>query len=244
MIGNRGNGPRVIYAKLLLVDSNERRGQELTSFLSRKGYGCDLNASMAQALASVKSDQYDLILTSLYLRDSPSAELCRTLRTYDAGILLSVFMEEEDPADEVAVLNAGADDCIALATGPDVLLARVRALLRRKTRRSTAFDVSFGNLEIDLFYLEAKFGNRRVGFTSTELRLLCVLAQAQGKVVSREELMQKVWRTDGETDLRMVDSHVRNLRKKLKLLSEDCSVVCARGSGYRLMSPGNRVVTG
>jgi DNA-binding response OmpR family regulator len=191
----------------------------------------DGTSGLALADASV-----DLVLLDVKLPDIGGFEVCRQLRAR-SGIPIVMVTAQIDSYDMVAGLSAGADDYVTKPFIPKVLVARIRALLRRvQANNDEAGRLSCGDLEIAPREGFAARGGVNLQLTKTEFRLLCDMAEHQGRVFSRELLLQRVWGYDYAGDGRLVDSHIRRLRTKVE---EDPAnptrIVTVRGLGYKFV---------
>jgi DNA-binding response OmpR family regulator len=162
-------------------------------------------------------------------------ECCRELRKTSAVPIIMVTART-DTHDVVAGLEAGADDYVTKPFEPKELAARIRALLRRaRTNEPGLVQLEFGDLEILPEAGVVRRSGEEVHLTRTEFLLLCELAANAGKVLSREQLLERVWSYDYFGDGRLVDVHVRRLRTKIELEpSEPRHVLTVRGLGYKL----------
>jgi len=224
---------------LLLVDDEPRIRRVLRLALEDEGYQVAEAANGYDALAVLRREPPDVVLLDLMLPDRDGFTVCREIRrTSDVPVIM--VTARTDSHDVVAGLEAGADDYVTKPLVAKELSARIRALLRRvepaNSRQSDAVIV-VGDLHIDVAGAEVTRGDEVLQLTRTEFKLLAELAGAEGKVLSREQLLSKVWGYGYFGDSRIVDVHVRRLR--LKIEHDPASpkhLVTARGLGYRLVS--------
>ena len=223
---------------LLLVDDEPRIRRVLRLALEDEGYQVAEAANGYDALAALRRVQPDVVLLDLMLPDRDGFTVCREIRrTSDVPVIM--VTARTDSHDVVAGLEAGADDYVTKPLVAKELSARIRALLRRvepaNARQSDLLLV--GDLRIDVPGAEVTRDGAVLPLTRTEFKLLAELAGAEGKVLSREQLLSKVWGYGYFGDSRIVDVHIRRLR--LKIEHDPASpkhLVTARGLGYRLVS--------
>jgi DNA-binding response OmpR family regulator len=224
--------------RLLLVDDEPRIRRVLRLALEDEGYQVAEAANGYDALAALRREPPDVVLLDLMLPDRDGFTVCREIRrTSDVPVIM--VTARTDSHDVVAGLEAGADDYVTKPLVAKELSARIRALLRRvEPANSRQPDrVQVGDLSIDLPGAEVTRDGATLPLTRTEFKLLAELAGAEGKVLSREQLLSKVWGYGYFGDSRIVDVHIRRLR--LKIERDPASpkhLVTARGLGYRLVS--------
>jgi DNA-binding response OmpR family regulator len=227
-------------ARVLVVEDDPAIRELLDFHLQRAGMETALAASAAEAGAEIARRAPDVVILDLMLPDGSGWDLCRQLRAAapdraaPAVIMLTALDAE---ADRVAGLELGADDYVTKPFSPRELVARVRAVLRRRepVRPSAGAEVlCAGPLQLDRRRVAASVGGRPLPLTATEFRLLGVLAEAGGEVCSRDRLLDAVWGPDYFGDRRTVDVHVRHIREKLAALGAADLVETVRGFGYRL----------
>jgi two-component system, OmpR family, response regulator MtrA len=161
-------------------------------------------------------------------------EVCRAIRT-DSAVPVVMLTARSDTIDVVVGLEAGADDYVTKPFEMPELVARVRAALRRATRTEPSEDVlRLGSVRVDIAAHTVERGAERLELTPTEFRLLVELARHAGNVLSREQLLDRVWGYDYLGDSRLVDATVQRLRAKLELDPSHPEVIeTVRGVGYR-----------
>ena len=223
---------------LLLVDDEPRIRRVLRLALEDEGYEVAEAANGYDALAALRREPPDVVLLDLMLPDRDGFTVCREIRR-SSDVPVIMVTARTDSHDVVAGLEAGADDYVTKPLVAKELSARIRALLRRvepSNSRQAAL-VEVGDLRIDIPGAEVTRDGEALPLTRTEFKLLAELAGAEGKVLSREQLLSKVWGYGYFGDSRIVDVHVRRLR--LKIERDPASpehLVTARGLGYRLVS--------
>ncbi|MFD3786602.1 response regulator transcription factor [Streptomyces cyaneofuscatus] len=213
--------------RVLVVEQDTSAAAAMVSDLRRQGFTARSVSTGQQALR-VHRDA-DVVLFSLELPDIDGLELCRGLRSGGDTALIAVTDAE---LERVLVLHAGADDCVVKSCGFREIGARIEAVLRRARPRPDPPDaISVHDLHIDPRLREVRLRGRPVGVTSKEFELLYTLAATPETVVTRKELMARVWGSGWGHTSRTIDTHVSSLRAKLG--SSGC-IITVRGVGYRL----------
>jgi len=224
-------------ATRVLIVEDERDIRDLVLFhLEREGFQVSSASSGEEALRQVRHASPDLVLLDLMLPAMGGLEVCRKLRQDPATVGLPIVMltAKGDEVDRVLGLELGADDYIVKPFSPKELLARVRAVLRRARPAPGAAAIAIGALAIDPGTRTVTVQGAPLTLTHKEFELLGALADAQGRVLSREFLLDRVWGYSraGEIESRTVDVHVRRLR--VKLGPEGRRILTVKSVGYRL----------
>jgi two-component system response regulator MtrA len=225
---------------LLLVEDDARIREALRLALADEGYRVVEAGTGEQALALLASSglEPDVVLLDLMLPGMDGLVVCARIR--ERGDLPIIMVTARTGANEViAGLEAGADDYVTKPVDAGELSARIRALLRRvRAGSDTPAVLELGELTVRVSEGRVLRGPEEVALTKTEFRLLCTLAMARGAVVSREQLLERVWEYGYFGDTRLLDVHVRRLRRKIEPdPGQPTHVVTVRGVGYRLGMP-------
>ncbi|WP_411849781.1 winged helix-turn-helix domain-containing protein [Stenotrophomonas sp. LGBM10] len=218
---------------IVVVEDDERLGALIAHYLERHGYRVVLEADGAQAEATVLAHTPAAVLLDVTLPGRDGFDICRTLRPRYAGVICMLTARNDD-IDQVLGLELGADDYIGKPIEPRVLLARLRAHLRRQSpARQEQSALSVGRLRIDRGSREVHLHDARVPLTSAEFDLLLVLAEGAGRIFSREDLFQSLRGISFDGADRSIDARVSRLRRKLGDDQEPAQRIKAvRGRGY------------
>ncbi|MFJ7150521.1 winged helix-turn-helix domain-containing protein [Streptomyces sp. NPDC100445] len=215
--------------RVLVVGDDAGTAEARVRELRRQGYFARSVDTGAEALSS--HQQSDLVLLDLDLPDIDGLEVCRSIREAGDKPIISVTARNTE-LDRVLALQAGADDCVVTSCGSREMLARIEAVLRRARPRSEQpGTLCLGPLRIDSKTREIRLHDRPVNLTAKEFELLHTLAATPGCVVSRKELMARVWETTWADSSRTIDTHVRSVRAKL---GANSWIITVRGVGYRM----------
>lgn len=225
--------------RILLVDDDISLCELMSSYLSRSGFDVETCNDGEPSIEAARSNPPDLIVLDLMLPGMDGLTVCRHIRGFfDGPIVMFTALEEE--IDEVAGLETGADDYIKKPVSPRLLLARIRALLRRRDERATPKSsriVQVNELRVDHGRHEVSYRGRPVKLTTVEFDVLAVLASKAGEIVSREELFESLRHLEYDGLDRSVDLYVSRIRKKIGDDSRDPKVIkTVRGSGYLCMN--------
>ncbi|MEO0512812.1 MAG: response regulator transcription factor [Planctomycetota bacterium] len=230
-------------SKHVLIVEDEADLAELVRYnLNAAGYKAEIAADGRQALARLSERRPDLVVLDVMLPHHDGIEITRFARTDSVlkSIPIIVLTAKGAEDDQVAGLNAGADDYITKPFSMQVLLARIDALLRRaeshgEPAEEAVAETSLGPVQIDPGVHEATVDGRILKLTLTEFRLLACLVEAQGCVLSRNDLIVKAIGPGITVTERTIDVHVASIRKKLMPYQD--IILTVRGVGYRMVDP-------
>ena len=224
---------------LLFIEDDDGIRLALSMALEDEGYEVRQAPTGEDGLVEFRRTPPDLVLLDLRLPDMSGFDVCRALRS-ESIVPIIMITAQTDTHDMVAGLEAGADDYVTKPVIPKELAARIRALLRRvqlQGKATTPTATRFGDVEVRREQGIVLKGGKELSLTKTEFRLMCEFADHAGAVLSRDQLLERVWGYEYLGDSRLVDAHVRRLRLKVEDQPDDPKlIVTSRGIGYRLMS--------
>ncbi|MEU5524984.1 two-component system response regulator CseB [Streptomyces sp. NPDC093250] len=223
---------------VLFVEDDDVIREATTLALERDGFVVTAMPDGLSGLEAFRSDRPDIALLDVMVPGLDGVSLCRRIRD-ESMVPVIMLSARADAIDVVLGLEAGADDYVTKPFDGAVLLARIRAVLRRFERAGNGREeaapegggvLAFGELEIDTEGMEVRRAGQQVALTPTEMRLLLEFSAAPGTVLSRDKLLERVWEYGWGGDTRVVDVHVQRLRTKI---GQD-RIETVRGFGYKL----------
>jgi DNA-binding response OmpR family regulator len=216
---------------ILVVEDEQAIASFVAAYLRKDGFTVRVTASGREALAIVGTEAPSLVVLDLMLPDLDGMEVCRRIR--DASTLpVLMLTARDDDLDKIAGLEVGADDYLTKPFNPRELVARVRAILRRSAERTRpdAGILKHGEIVLDAGRRECHVGETEIRLAPKEFDLLWELLDHRGLVLTRDQLLERVWGYTFAGDTRTVDVHVRQLRRKL---GDASPVVTVWGIGYK-----------
>ena len=219
---------------ILVVDDEPKIVRLARDYLEKNGFRVVTAADGQSALTTARREKPDLVILDLMLPNIDGREVCRILRREsDVPIIMLTALSEE--IDQVTGLEIGADDYITKPFSVRALVARVRALLRRTRGDVKAPSIiRVGGLEIDSEKYAVSFNGAPIKLTPNEFKLLVLLASRPSQTLTREQLLEDLHGTASSVD-RSVDSHIKNLRRKLETASGKSMIETVYGIGYRFI---------
>jgi two-component system response regulator RegX3 len=222
--------------RVLVVDNDNQRCDALAETLREEGFQVAVAQTAGAALDEFKERGAELVLQDMVLPDMLGTELCRQLRR-DADIPIIIVTSRSSEIDRVVGLQMGADDYVVRPYSTRELLARIQAVLRR-SRRATAEDptpvLAAGPVRVDLERHEVTVKDLVVRLPLKEFELLELLLRNAGRVLTRRQIIERVWGADYVGDTKTLDTHVRRLRRRLEPVpSAPRHLVNVRGMGFR-----------
>jgi len=219
-------------AKILVVDDEESILNLVTAYLRQEGYEYYTANNGLSGLNAARVHQPDLIVLDINLPGMDGLELLTQLRR-ESDVYVIMLTAKAEEFDKVIGLSVGADDYLTKPFSPRELMARIKAALRRFRNGSgpqTGNVINTQHLRIDPASRQVWVDDKVVELTSTEFDLLLTLAEHRGMVLSREQLLEKVWGGDYFGEIRVVDVHLGHVRQKL---GDHHNITTVRGVGYR-----------
>ncbi|MRG27082.1 response regulator transcription factor [Laceyella tengchongensis] len=220
-------------ASVLIVD-DETRMLELLSMILKPEFSVTVTSCGREALRLSRSNSFDLCLLDIMMPGMEGRELLRQLRKEKTDLPVIFLSARSDLEDRVEGLELGADDYITKPFEPMELVARIHTVLRRTRKRSQKQEGLAKGLQIDWARREVWYDGEEIKLTPIEFHLLRTLAQHPKQAFSREQLLEKVWGFDYYGDARTVDTHIKNLRTKLRQAGLQEEVIqTVWGFGYK-----------
>ncbi len=223
---------RMTASRILLVEDDARLAAMVADYLGEAGFRTTRAASGAAAMQLAASESFDAMILDLMLPDADGLDICRSLRA-KSDIPVLMLTARGDPLDRVVGLEIGADDYLPKPFEPRELLARLRAILRRRVGHGQSPVLRFGRLEIDPGAREVRLDGQRKTLTGHQFALLLALAERAGRVLSRDALMDLTRGEALEDFDRSIDVHISRLRAAIE---DDPKrprrILTLRGAGY------------
>jgi len=223
--------------KVLVVDPDAATRREIRSACEQDGYQVLEADGGAEALRQIEHSRPNAVLLEVTLPDAAGFDVCRELRRLDAAVPVIMMSSRFDEIDVVVALEIGADDYVSKPLRHRELVARITAHLRRSRLESAEAmrtRLEFRDLIIDVNERRTYKSGKEVELTHTEFDLLTFLASNAGKVLSREKILNSIWGYEYPIETRVIDVHIRNLRRKIETQpSRPYYILAVPGIGYR-----------
>ena len=224
--------------RILVVEDDASVASFIRRGLHEQQYLADVAGDGEEALFLAQTGEYDVIILDLLLPKYNGLEVVRTLRREGKAVPILILTAKGDVKNKVAGLDAGADDYLTKPFRFEELLARIRALLRRKAGIVPTV-LQVGDLELDVLRHRARRGGRDIDLTNREYAILEYLMRHAGQVVTRTMLAENVWEYNFDTMSNVVDVHISRLRTKIDGDHAEKLLRTIRGSGYMLVPPAD-----
>ena len=228
---------------VLVVEDEASIASFVAIYLKNAGYAVQTAVNGAEALMKAESVQPALIVLDLMLPDIDGVEVCRRIR-HDSDVPILMLTARDEDVDKIIGLEVGADDYLTKPFNPRELVARVKSILRRaapERRRGESAQLHHGDLHVDAGRREVRVAEQEVQLAPKEFDLLWELLDHRGLVLTRDQLLERVWGYTFAGDTRTVDVHVRQLRRKL---GDASPIVTVWGVGYKVATDRSPAATG
>lgn len=224
--------------KVLLIEDDEMLAEAVTQILGKNNYSVDVSHDGEYGLDCALSGIYDIILLDIMLPELNGIEVLRRMRQEGIATPVILLTAKGELGDKVHGLDCGADDYVAKPFETDELLARIRAVIRRKGNYHDEGKLKYGDLSFNPHTKEVEKAGRTVPLSTKESQLLELLIEYSPQSLSKERIIEKLWGYDADTTDGHVETHMSLLRKKLRGIGSACSIRGIRGVGYVLQSNG------
>ncbi len=219
--------------RLLLAEDEKELAKALSVILQHNNYSVDVVHNGEDALCYLENGDYDGAILDIMMPKLDGLSVLRKVRENGDGIPVLILTARSDIDDRVEGLDAGADDYLTKPFAMKELLARVRAMLRRRTE-SADTRLTFGDITLEIASCMLSCGNERLRLTNKEFQMLEMLISADGGIISVDKFMDKIWGYDSETEQNVVWVYVSYLRKKLSAIGSSVVIEAHRNLGYSL----------
>ncbi|WP_102398766.1 response regulator transcription factor [Haloimpatiens massiliensis] len=217
--------------KILIVEDDKKIRGELSTFLSKNGYVCEVLDDFNNVVKDIMSKEIDLVLLDINLPSFDGYYVCREVRK-KSQVPIIVVTSRDTEIDELMALNLGADDFITKPYNLQILLAHISSVLKRTLREKEPEYISGKDFTINISKSTIRHDNKEYDLTKNELNILTLLYKKRGKIVSRDELMEELWNSNMFIDDNTLTVNINRLRKKLEGIGIDEVIETKRGRGY------------
>jgi len=220
-------------SRILIVEDDPDIALGLDRDLRLEGYAIEVVSDGQNAIDRAEAESFDLILLDVMLPGKDGFQVCRELRRAKVQTPIILLTAKSHEAEKILGLELGADDYVTKPFSPMELRARIKAALRRGAADSPEV-FRFGEFEVDFERFQLRHSGKAVDLTPIEFKLLAAFVRNRGMLLSRQQLLDKIWGREVYITDRVVDTHIGNLRKKIELNPDAPTVlVSVRGFGYR-----------
>lgn len=227
-----------VTMRILVVEDQSDAARVLARALREKAYAVDVAADGETALQRATENAYDVIVLDVMLPGRDGLSVCRALRKAGLAVPVLMLTARDEIEARVNGLDAGADDYLVKPFDLRELLARIRALARRRFQPPLPDGFAVGDLTLDVQARQVRVGERRLRLTAKEYAFLEFMARQPGAVVSRGDIAEHVWDDRYEPFSNVIDVYVQRLRRKLEEAAAKTTIQTRRGEGYRLLPSG------
>lgn len=218
--------------KIIIIEDDEVIREELQGFLSKYNYQVIAPVQFDNIIDKILNEKANVILLDINLPVYDGYYICREIRK-NSEVPIIVVTSRDSEMDELMSMNLGADDFVTKPYNTQILLARIAALLKRTSEsEGTSTFLTYGDLKLNLSNATAFYKNKEQELTKNEMKILSFLIENKGKIVSRDELMEYLWKSDFFVDDSTLSVNITRLRKKLDSIGVKSAIETRRGLGY------------
>lgn len=220
---------------ILFLEDDAVLSKEISSFLLKHNFQCDCIYDGTWVSKQLKLQAYDLAILDINVPGLNGLEVCKEIRAHNKSISIMMLTAFGEVEDKVSAFNAGADDYLVKPFHFDELLVRIQALLRRKETPQIHHDqIQIADLIIDDDTMQVFRNGMEINLSPKEYKLLSILAQANGRVISKDQIAEQLWDYHIETNHKTIEVYINFLRKKIDVQSEVKLIHTKVGFGYFL----------
>lgn len=219
--------------RVLLAEDTQELVATLLYALERNKYSVDVVDNGLDALAHASTGVYDIILLDIMMPGMNGIEVLKNLRERHCSTPVLILSAKGTLDDKIYGLDSGADDYLPKPFAVTEMLARMRALLRRKENYLSDV-LAFGNLRLDASSYELSAAGKTVRLNNKEFQLMSCFLRSPGRVFSADELMEKIWGWDSRAEINVIWTNITYLRRKMEQIGADVQIQSLRGAGYRI----------
>lgn len=220
--------------KIFIIEDEEKIRNELSTFLNKYGYITSYSVDFENIVEEALKSKCNLILLDINLPYYDGYYVCREIRK-KSDVPIIVVTSRDSEVDELMSMNLGADDFITKPYNAQILLARISSILRRSYNSKDLDILEYKELEHNLSTSEASYKDKKTELSKNESRILNVLIKNNGKIVSRNEIIEALWESDEFVDDNTLTVNINRLRKKLEEIGANDFLKTKRGQGYILI---------
>lgn len=203
--------------KILVVEDDNQIQELIVEFLSSQDYDVDVANDGVEGYEKFKESKYDLVILDVMMPRLDGHSLCKMIRNLDKEVSIIFLTALGDEESEIKGFDLNADDYISKPFSFNILIKRVEAVLRRKQKEAKeSVILEFEGLKLDLQTFKSYIDNEEIELTLKEFNILKLMINSYPTVVSREKLIEKIWGYEYFGDTRVIDAHMKNIRKKIK----------------------------
>lgn len=218
--------------KILVVEDDDPLREAIVSLLQEENYLTDEAATGDEGLYLAQQGIYDLLILDIMLPEINGLDIVKKVRAADDAVPILLLTARDSVSDKVCGLETGADDYLVKPFAIQELLARIKALIRRRGTMANDGKISYGGVTIDSKVHDGYVNDQSLGLTTKEYELLEFLILNKEQILTREQIFDRVWGFESETTISVVDLYIHYLRKKMAPSGHDSMLRTVRGAGF------------